>query len=235
MPMQPAVNFLELYTEFSAPTTPLDCGEMCAPHNPNGIPFCCDICHAVPVVYRPEWQYLKANTPLWHTWRGDECPGEESGKKQLMADTPHHLRLLACLGPAACERNFRAISCRQFPFFPYFTSDYRFIGMTYDWEFNNKCWVISNLDLVTSEYRRQFIRAFDVIFATWLEDMDSYIELSAETREHYAAIHHRIPLLHRNGGAYLISPISERMVLVPINAFKRFSPYLDAVKQDLSG
>mgnify|MGYP001104458071 CR=1 FL=1 len=227
MPQQPVIDFYALYNAFSAPTSPIDCGVMCAPHNPNGIPFCCDICSAVPVAYRSEWQYLKQNTALWHTWRGIECKGEESNRKQLMAQTPPHLRLLACRGPSVCERDFRAVSCRQFPFFPYLTSDYRFIGMTYDWEFTDKCWVISNLSMVTAEYCQQFFSTFDHIFSTWLEDMDCYIELSAETREHYAAIHRRVPLLHRNGGAYLISPLSERMVRTPISGSKRFSPYED--------
>lgn len=97
--------------------------------------------------------------------------------------------------------------------------------MTYDWDFVDKCWLISNLPMVSNEYRDQFFTTFDQIFATWLEDMDSYIELSAETREHYAAIHRRIPLLHRNGAAYLISPLSERMTRASITSFKRFSPY----------
>ena len=43
--------------------------------------------------------------------------------------------LLACQGPAHCQRPFRALSCRQFPFFPYITADDRFIGLAYEWEF----------------------------------------------------------------------------------------------------
>jgi hypothetical protein len=97
--------------------------------------------------------------------------------------------------------------------------------MTYDWDFTGKCWVISHLPMVTAEYRAQFFSTYDRIFSTWLEDMDSYIELSIETREHYAAIHRRIPLLHRDGEAYLVSPLSERLTRTPITAFKRFAPY----------
>ena len=219
------MDFRALYDAFNAPITAIDCGMMCAPHNPNKIPFCCDICNAVPVGYQSEWQYLRKNTTIWHDWRGDECAGEDNNRDQLTAQTPPHLRLLACDGPVACQRNFRAVSCRQFPFSPYLTSDYRFIGMTYDWDFADKCWVISNLPMVTAEYRRQFFNAFDRIFSTWLEDMDSYIELSSEIREHYTAIHRRIPLLHRNGGAYLISPVSEKMVRTPIHTFKKYAPY----------
>jgi hypothetical protein len=62
--------------------------------------------------------------------------------------------------------------------------------------------------------------------------MDSYIELSVETREHYAAIHRRIPILHRNGEAYLISPLSERLTRASINAFKAFHPFYNPVSAE---
>lgn len=229
MPRKSPIHFQQLYAAFNAPVIDIDCGLKCAPHNPAGIPFCCDICHAVPIAYRSEWMYLKANSSLWHLWRGDECDCEETAKRQLIEQTPPHLCLLACKGPAECEREYRAVSCRQFPFFPYFTSDYRFIGMTYDWEFNQKCWVISHLPEVTSVYRREFFAAFDRIFEVWLEDMDSYIELSLETREHYTEIRRRIPLLHRNGYDYLVSPTSERLYRVTSDRFPCFAPFISHV------
>ena len=43
-----------LYNNFNAPIARLDCGKKCAPHNPNDVPFCCDICHAVPAAYDGE-------------------------------------------------------------------------------------------------------------------------------------------------------------------------------------
>jgi len=224
-PRNSPLDFRALYNAFNSPTTPVDCGMMCAPYNSNRIPFCCDICSAVPVAYKSEWEYLRGNTSLWHPWRGDECAQETSDRSQLTDQTTPHLCLLACQGPAACERSFRAVSCRQFPFFPYFTADFHFIGMTYDWEFAQTCWVISNLSLVTAEYRREFIAAYDKIFETWLEDMDCYVELSAETREHYLSGHKRIPLLHRNGRAYLVSPRTERLYRVSALQFPRFAPY----------
>ncbi len=73
---------------------------MCAPHNPHGIPFCCDICYAVPAVYHQEWEYLRLHTDLWHPWRGDECAEEPVNPSILAEDTPEHMRLLACKGPA---------------------------------------------------------------------------------------------------------------------------------------
>jgi len=205
------IDFEKLYEGFSSPTTPLDCGKLCAPHNPSGKPFCCDICHAVPVAYKPEWQYLGSHTSLWHLWRGDECAEEPVDPAELLMDTPEHLLLLSCLGPKYCERDFRSVSCRQFPFFPYITSDFRFIGLAYDWEFLSRCWILSHLGQVTAKYRQEFIKTFDLIFSYWMDDFDSYAALSEETREHYQVIRRRIPLLHRNGGNYLLSPGDETL------------------------
>lgn len=210
----PDIDVRHLYDHFNAPVTPLDCGLMCAPHNPNGIPFCCDICHAVPAAYRQEWDYLRRHTDLWHVWRGDECPQDSGEPAELRADTPDHMLLLACKGPAHCQREYRAISCRQFPFFPYITSRDRFIGLAYDWEFEQVCWVIRNLDAVSRAYRSEFVRTYQALFAQWEEDFQGYALRSEEMRRHFAAQRRRIPLLHRNGGYYRISPLSERLRLV---------------------
>ena len=127
------VQIRGLYDRFSSSIASRDCGKKCAPHNPNGKPFCCDICQAVPAAYKSEWKYLRSNTDLWHEWRGDECGDIKPAEKADVKDsTPKDMTLLACLGPSHCQRDFRALSCRQFPFFPYVTSEYRFVGLTYD-------------------------------------------------------------------------------------------------------
>ncbi len=200
----------QLYDGFDAPVTDVDCGLKCAPHNPSGKPFCCDICQAVPAAYREEWDYLRPRTDLWHVYRGDECPGTENDPAALLADTPEHMLLLACKGPAHCQRDYRAVSCRQFPFFPYISVDYRFIGLAYEWEFEDTCWVISNLGRVTDAYRREFIAAYDALFEQYPQDFDSYAILSDQMRAHFIDKRRRIPLLHRNGSYYLISPASGR-------------------------
>jgi hypothetical protein len=208
---KPKIDIRRLYNRFNAPVTTFDCGIKCAPNNPNGIPFCCDICQAVPAVYHQEWEFMQGKTDLWHVWRGNECAQESGGSSSLLAETPEHMPLLACRGPAHCQRDFRALSCRQFPFFPYVTSDYRFIGLAYEWQFESTCWVIQNLGSVTAEYRREFIQTYDQLFALWQEEFDSYAVLSEQMREHFASNRRRIPILHRNGGDYLLSPISERL------------------------
>jgi hypothetical protein len=131
-----------LYDGFIAPIATLYCGQKCAPNNSNGKPFCCDICHAVPAAYTSEWDYLRTNTNLWHAWREDECA--HSGSIEAGEDAPEGMLFLACLGPTQCQRDFRALSCRQFPFFPYVTSDYRFVGLAAEWVFEPVCWVSSS-------------------------------------------------------------------------------------------
>ena len=215
-----------LYTSFQSPIATLDCGRKCAPHNPSGKAFCCDICHAVPAVYKSEWKYFKSNTDLWHKWLGDECCGTTSKEKaRLKADTPKNMILLACLGPDQCQRDFRALSCRQFPFFPYVTSEYRFLGLTYEWEFESKCWVVSNLSQVTQTYRNQFIRTYDHLFALFQSEFDSYACHSEKIRDYFAKRKRRFPLLHRNGKTYLVSPASEQMQLIDPVRLPKFEPY----------
>jgi hypothetical protein len=221
-------DILGLYADFDLPITELDCGQMCAPHNPSGKPFCCDICEAVPAGYQSEWKTLEPRTDLWHPWRGDECGSDPLGsqdRQQLDNSLPDGMILLACLGPQACQRPYRLLSCRQFPFFPYVSSDYRFLGLAYDWEFENSCWVISNLGRVSDAYRQAFIETYDHLFALFQDEFENYAARSEEMREQYIGLHRRIPLLHRNGGYHLISPASERLTRIPPDRLPRFSPY----------
>jgi hypothetical protein len=226
MPIKvPRLNVRRLYDRFDAPVTAIDCGQMCAPHNPSGKPFCCDICHAVPAAYVQEWAYLQASTDLWHEYRGDECQAEPADPQELLADTPEHMLLLACQGPAFCQREYRAASCRQFPFFPYITSQGEFIGLAYEWEFEGQCWVISNLGEVTDEYRRQFMSVYSELFAVWQDEFEGYALRSEQMRAAFAEMKRRFPLLRANGGYYLVSPQSERMRRVKPENLPRFGPY----------
>lgn len=225
MSNEPQLDILLLYDGFDLPVTSLDCGTKCAPHNPSGKPFCCDICHAVPAVYRQEWAYLARRTDLWHVWRGDECTADPADPAELLADTPETMLLLACLGPAHCQRPYRAMSCRQFPFFPYITSKREFVGLAYDWESEGVCWVISNLAQVTLSYRQAFVHTYDRLFSLWEDEFESYANLSLQMREHFARQRRRIPLLHRDGSTRLISPRSERTQRVAAEHLPRHGVY----------
>ena len=221
----PAIDFTACYQNFDEPVCDVDCGSLCAPHNPSGKPFCCDICQAVPAVYRQEWQYLQSATNLWHEWKEVECGQTRTESETIQENTPENMQLLACLGPAHCQREYRSLSCRQFPFFPYFTEDYRFIGLAYEWHFERTCWVISHLAQVRMAYRKSFIATFDGLFDLWPQEMDNYAALSAEMREDFIQQHRRIPILHRNGKDYLLSPGSERLRRVDLLTLPRQGVY----------
>lgn len=229
----PQLDIRRLYDGFNRPVTAFDCGQKCAPYNASGKPFCCDICHAVPVGYRQEWDYIRAQTDLWHEWQGTECITDPTDPAELREQTPEHMILLACKGPAACQRSFRAVSCRQFPFFPYITSDYRFIGLAYEWSFEPVCWVISHLASVSAEYRQEFVQTYDYLLANWQDELESYAITSEDMRSAFAAQKRRIPILHRNGGYYLLSPGSERLRKADPAQFRRFGPYQGDVHNDL--
>ena len=219
------IDIRELYDRFDAPLAELDCGLKCAPHNPSGKPFCCDICQAVPTAYHSEWEYLRQATDLWHPWNGQECSEKPEDPSILGAETPLSMLLLACKGPAQCQRPMRALSCRQFPFIPYISSDFRFLGLAYEWRFEQTCWVISNLGEVSETFREEFVRTYDRLFATWPEEFNNYLQLSEDLRLHYRAIKRRILLLHRRSGFYLISPTNERRQRIAPDRLPRFGPY----------
>lgn len=214
-------DFANLYAAFQAPIFAFDCGRKCAPHNARGVPFCCDTRHAVPTAYDAEWHYLRRNTDLWHLWDSQD----KVLKARLQDETPDGMRLIECLGHQHCQRGFRALTCRQFPFFPYLTSSAEFIGLSYYWEYEDRCWVISNLHVVTSQYRQQFIQTFDRLFAAMPQEVESYRYHSELMRDEFNQVRRAIPLLHRNGFAYKISTHNERMRRVPVDKLPKFGPY----------
>ena len=161
MPVTP--EFAALYTGFSAPIAALDCGEKCAPYNERGVPFCCDTRHVLPSAYQAEWEYLQAGTNLWHEWHSTDPHLE----LEIHAAAPEGQVLIECLGHRLCQRGYRSIACRAFPFFPYLTREGEFIGLSYYWEYEDRCWVISHLAAVSSEYAGQFFVAFDALFSAY--------------------------------------------------------------------
>jgi hypothetical protein len=216
-----ASDFAALYWGFDVPIAALDCGQKCAPYNRHGIPFCCDTRHAVPTAYLAEWDYLQANTDLWHLWQA-ETPVETA---RLQSQAPAGQVLIECLGHARCQRDFRALTCRAFPFFPYISRAGEFLGLSYYWEYEDRCWAISHLAAVTAEYRAEFIAAFDDLFARLPAERESFRHHAAVMRQIFGRRRRAIPLLHRNGYAYKITPRTGFMRRVPIAALPRFGPY----------
>jgi len=214
-------DFQALYSRFQKPITRLDCGSKCAPYNENGVPFCCDTRHAVPTAYQAEWEYLREHTDLWRPYDS----GKPNENERLQQETPTGQVLLACLGAELCQRSFRSLVCRSFPFFPYFNEDCEFIGLSYYWEYEDRCWVISNLDAVTPEYRAEFIEAYDTLFERYPDEEENFSAHSYQLRLVFTQQRRRIPLLHRDGSAYKISPRTGKMQRTTPDQLPKFGPY----------
>jgi hypothetical protein len=216
-----STDFSSLYGGFQAPIAALNCGDRCAPHNEHGVPFCCDIRHAVPTAYQPEWEYLRGNTDLWRPWEGRSA----AENQQLNAQLPEGQVLIACRGHLECQRGFRSLSCRAFPFFPYITLDGAFIGVSYYWDYEDRCWVISNLKNVHQDYLAQFITTYDQIFDRMPEELEVFRYFSSRMRRVFGRCHRAIPLLHRNGSYYKVTPRNGRLRRVRVEQFPKFGVY----------
>ena len=198
----PGIDFESLYNRFNHPITEIDCGEKCSPYNDNRRPFCCDISQTVPTAFMEEWEYLKNNTILWSSWQS----GTPESRNNLGDIIPEHQIPVECLGHHHCQRQFRTITCRAFPFYPYFSEENKFIGFSYYWQYEDRCWVINNLHRVTDQYREQFIAVYNDIFLAYPSEKDSFRYQTKIHRQIFTKRRTRIPLFHVDGKDYLVTP-----------------------------
>jgi len=219
-------DFKNLYANFDAPITAFDCGKKCAPYNEYGVPFCCDTSHAIPTAYLLEWDYLQPNTDLWHLWEGDDAEDTD----ELRAQTPAGQLLIACQGHQFCQRDFRSITCRAFPFFPYITKESEFIGLSYYQDYEDRCWVINHLEAVTPEYVREFVAAYDWIFRQIPDELEGFRYHAIIMRRIFGRQKRKIPLLHRDGGAFAIQPKDGTLESIDLAELPKHGPYAIAAE-----
>lgn len=221
MPAPKPVSFRELYSQFYLSITEINCGDKCSPYNELGVPFCCDTQHAVPTAYREEWNFLSKSTDLWHLWKCDRLEYDE----QLRSKTPTDHILIECQGHQSCQRSYRTMTCRSFPFFPYVNREGEFIGLTYYWEYEDRCWIISNLSSVSDRYREQFVHVYDIVFSMMPDEKENFRHYSIVMRRIFGRKRRTIPLLHRNGNSYKVTPGSGKMRRVHMDHFPIFGNY----------
>jgi hypothetical protein len=210
-----------LYQGFHSPITKIDCGAKCAPYNVNAVPFCCDTRHAVPTAYETEWQYLQSNTDLWHLWQGED-PLESAHLRQ---QTPAGQVLIECKGHLQCERQFRSFTCRSFPFFPYVNKEGEFIGLSYYWEYEQRCWLISHLDQITPQYLAEFHQTYQRIFQVRPAELQAFHFHSAVMRRVFGRKHRSITLIRFNGTFFKVTPKNSRLRRVLPAQLPKFEPY----------
>jgi hypothetical protein len=218
-------DFAELYTAFEAPIQAFDCGEKCAPYN-GGVPVCCDTRQSVPTAYQAEWIYLQENTDLWHPWEPDD-PADHA---RLAGQAGPDLVLIECRGAAHCQRDYRSLACRSFPFFPYHDTAGAFLGLACYHDYEDRCWVISNLEHVAGVYRDQFALAYERLFDLVPGERESFQYQSETLRNEYTARKSRFPMLHLDGLDYLVDPTTEDLYRMDAGRFEKHGPIETAAR-----
>ncbi|HLT78835.1 MAG TPA: hypothetical protein VKZ87_15740 [Ferrovibrio sp.] len=213
-------DFASLYEQYNANLAFVDCGRKCAPLN-KGNPICCDTENAIPVVDKAEFELLKSRTDLWFRYK----PNDAASRK-IVKELTSSACAIECKGAAFCERDNRTIACRSFPFYPYLDKAGNFIGLTYYWDFEDRCWIISNLQVVEQKFVQQMIAAFERIFKLDPDEYQTMKDHSANMRRVFSRQGKIIPVLHRDGRYYKIKPGSNG-ALTPCTPaeYKKFGPY----------
>ncbi len=210
----------KLYDMFEAAISRYDCGRKCAPLN-GGEPVCCSTEHAVPIVHKVEWQFLKSRTDLWHGFKAYDAQTRE-----IVETMASNCTAIECRGARHCERENRSLACRAFPFFPYITREGEFKGLSYMWEFEDRCWVISHLEIVDAEFVKQCIAAYDLLFDHDPEELEGVREHSANMRRVFSRWNRAIPLIGRDGNYWKVLPHGRGIVRARLKDFRRHGPYV---------
>ena len=218
--------FEEIYRIFPHPLSNIDCGEKCGPFNEYGVPVCCDINLIVPSAYQAEWDYLKDKTDLWQPWSSSNPVDAD-----LEDDVQDGQVLLKCLGYQHCQRQFRTMTCRAFPFFPYLDGRGNFLGLVYFQEYEELCWIISNLSVVTSAYKADFQMAFERLFQQYPESKKSYSQYSSYLRKENISSDEKIILLDFEDNVLILDPDSEISYQVSYDDLDSFGPF--SITKDL--
>lgn len=213
--------FEELYKDFSSPLTSLNCGEKCGPYNDYGVPVCCDIQLLVPAAYEDEWVYLEKSTDLWHTWGSDR--GDDSG--DLEQDLQGAQVLLECLGYQRCQRPYRSITCRAFPFYPYLNNKGEFSGLAYYRDFQEQCWIISNLDKISLDFIKEFQAVYLKLFDIYPDTRADYFEYSAYLRDQCSRRSENLILISFSGIIHLVDPATENISEINPQDLDSFGPF----------
>ena len=221
MPSVPltVLDWDRLFKHFEAPVMKFDCGTMCAPLN-GGQPVCCTTENAVPVMNTEEFRLLTGRTDLWHRFEP-----KDAHERELVAELDESIVACECKGAAFCERDNRSLSCRTFPFFPYVTREWEFLGLSHYWQFEDRCWVLSNLRKVEPEYVRQFMDVYDVLFAHDHDELSTMRDWSATMRRVFSRWDRPIPVITREGEWVQVLPHGEGIGRAGKKTFKKRGAY----------
>ncbi len=214
-------TFQSIFDFFNAAVVDIDCGQKCK-HLNGGTPVCCDTQNAVPIVQVAEWLALKQRTKMWRSFK-PRC----AVTRDIVANLHSSCKAVECRGAQHCERDNRSLSCRTFPFFPYFTNKDELIGLAYFWHFEDRCWVISNLSQVTPAFVHQFLAAYEILFDADPAEREVAQNFSATMRRVFSRWDRPFAIIDRDGGYLMVQPKGAGIHKIDAEALPRFEPYAD--------
>jgi len=78
---------------------------------------------------------------------------------------------------------------------------------------------------VTETYRKAFVQFYDDLFSLWPPEMENYALRTEEMRTYFIIHKRSIPILHRDGGYYLLRPINERLRRIAPERLPKYGVY----------
>ncbi len=216
--MKPA-DFAVVFERFQSSVSRYDCGRFCSPLN-NGEPVCCSTDNAIPIVDKTEFQLLKSRTDLWHLYKP-----VDAASRQIVDELHKSCTAIECKGARFCARDNRTMACRAFPFYPYFNRQGDLLGLATYWGFEDRCWLISNMQVVERDFVQEFIAAYEFIFERDPDELKAMKSQSAYHRRTFTRRNEAIALIGRDGGFFRILPHGGRMVPVEADKLPRYGSY----------
>ena len=216
--MQPQ-DYAVLYDRFKASVSRYDCGKYCAPLN-NGEPVCCTTGHAIPIMDKTEFRLLRTRSDLWHKFKVTNASDRE-----LLSDMHKTCMAAECKGARHCERDNRSFACRAFPFYPYITREDKVVGLATYWTFEDRCWLMSNMQVVEQDFIEEFIIAYEMVFAKDTYERKVMRDQSANHRRQFSRLGRIIPLIGREGGFFKVMPYTGEIRPAKITEFKKQGPF----------
>jgi hypothetical protein len=172
-----SINWQALYKSFSAQVCSVNCGALCAPFN-RGIPYCCKHRYQEPILFTGELAWLKTQTALWK-----HKPLNTRAHRRSAAAIEDYIKYAHCKGIEQCERKYRSLACRFFPFEPYFESGKKFAGLVFMYRAAKRCPLIDHPTIrINQRYINQAIQVWKKIFAAYPREMELYIHNSRGLR-----------------------------------------------------
>ena len=101
----------------------------------------------------------------------------------------------------------------------------KFIGLAYYWDFEDRCWVISNMAVVERAFLADFVAAFELLFERDEEEYDSFKEHSVSMRRVFSRRRQPIVFIGREGGYFKELPHGRGIRPCEAKDLPKFGPY----------